>query len=156
DVQAAGVEDHALADDGYERPARLAPGDLDHPRRAPRGGGPAYGVHRRIVRLVQAFALDDGHLRAVLLGDLAGDGLDLPRPPVVGRGGDQGGGRRAGVRPVAGLGDVDALGHEPGARTVLLVAVEAIAPQREGERDLVAGETVRGLGDPVGSGLQLR
>ena len=149
DVEAAGVEHHALADQGHQRPARLAPADLDHPRRALRRGGAADGVHGRVAGLEQGVAGHHRDLRAERLGDFAGDGLHLQRPHVVGRGVDHVPGQGAGVGDGAQLGEVDAVGRDqPGAglAALLAVAIEAVGPEREGQRDIAAaaGPPARG------------
>src|SRR5205085_7302221 len=133
----------------------FAPHDLDHPRRAGRVGGAADGVDGRIVGFQQALALDYRDLGAVLLGDLAGDALDLPWAHVVGRGVDHVAGQGAGVRHLAHLRDVGAVGQQPGALAAVpgrLVAVEPVAPQRPGQRDAVGPDALWLLGNAIDTG----
>ena len=78
--------------------------------------------------------------RAVLLGDLAGDGLDLQRAHVVGRGVDHVAGQGAGVRQGPDPGDVGAGGRDQAGRRrapLPLVAVETIGSHRPGQRQIV-------------------
>ena len=156
DVEAAGVEHHALAHQADQGLPRLAPADLDHPGAPRQVGGATHRVDRRIVGLQQRIAGDDADRRPMLLGDLAGDGLDLQGAHVVGGGVDHVAGERAGVRDLADFGQVGALGQQLGAFAgVGLVAVEFVAPEREGQRDLVGGHAPGRAGDAVDSGGQL-
>src|SRR5690606_41649636 len=60
--------------------------------------------------------------RAVLLGDLAGDGFDLQRPHVVGRRIDHVAGQRTGMRYRQGLVALGLVGdHQPGSRLAFLL-----------------------------------
>ena len=82
DVEAAGVETHALADQRDLRIAGFAPGEIDQPRRAPFVGGAADGVDERKVLFQQVVADDGAGFRApVLLGECAGGGFELPPAP---------------------------------------------------------------------------
>ncbi|MNS72466.1 hypothetical protein D3C72_1058790 [compost metagenome] len=108
EVQTAGVEHHPLADQGHQRQVGLVqlPADLQHARRAVRGGGAADGVDGGVVVLQQGVAGRDGQGRARALRDLAGDGLDLQRPHVGGGGVDHLAGQGGGGGDVQGLGQV--------------------------------------------------
>ena len=83
DVEAAGIEGDALADEGHLRSALLAPGEVDEPRR--RRGGAADGVDHREILLQQLVADDALERGAVALGEMARRGFDPVGPEVVGR-----------------------------------------------------------------------
>ena len=86
-VEAAGIEAHALADQRHLRRVGIAPADVDQPRR-PRAG-PADGMDRRVVLGEQRVADDDPVLRPEAFGDLHGGVGQLRRSQIGGRRVDQ-------------------------------------------------------------------
>ena len=83
DVEAAGVEAHALADERHLRRRRIAPGEVDQARRA--GGGAADRVDEREIAGEEIVADDHARGRAVAAGERGGRIGDLGRPHVVRR-----------------------------------------------------------------------
>ena len=109
-----------------------------------------------IVGLQQTLAGDHGDRRPMLFGDLPGDGLDLQRAHVVGWSVDHVPGQRAGVRHGADGGHIGAPGQQARALIgLLLVAVEPVAPEGEGQGGLVLGDVLGLADDLVGPPGQL-
>ncbi len=139
DVEAAGVEHDALADHGDHGRGGLAPHDLDHARGPVRDGGAAHRVDGRIVLALGQQVVADHHLDlgAELMGDLAGDGLDLQRAHVVGRGVDHVARQGAGVDDRAGLIHPRGRRHEAGGALLGgLVTVVAVGAEAPGDGDV--------------------
>ena len=151
DVEPAGIEADALADQRDLRIAVLAPGDVDQPRRARRTG--ADRVNQREL-LGQRVAAGDVDRRAMLLGERAGGLFQFGRPHVVGRRVDEIARQRHAFDDAGEIVAVDAVGqHQPHvARFRLAVAGELIGAEREGER----GEprVMRRIGEAVGARRQ--
>ena len=138
DVQSAGIEHHPFADQGHQRKigAVEVPADLDDPGRAVGGGGAADGVDGGVVLLQQGVASDHGRRRPGGRGDLAGDGFNLQRAHVGGRGVDHLSGESTGRGDTQGRVDIHALRRDqphPVAVGFGLVAVEDIGPEQEGQ-----------------------
>ncbi len=116
-------------------------------------------MHGGVVGVVQVVADGDGDRGAVGLGDLAGDGLHLQRPHVVGGGVDHIAGQGAGVDDAARLGEVQLrTGHQPraGPAGLGLVAIEHLGPQAPGHGGLQSrGSRLGRRGDAVVAGRQL-
>ena len=161
EVKTTGVEHHPLADQGHQRPVRLVqvPADLEHARRAMRGGGAADGMDRRIVILQQGVAGRDGQARARALGDLARDGLELQRPHVGGRGVDHLARQGAGGGDVQRRRQVEAVRRDQTRAAALgpgLVAVEQIAAERKGQGRRIRRLALDALQSPVAGGQARR
>ena len=152
DVETAGVEADALADQRDLGMAGIAPDDVDQPRRA--RGGAADGVDEREV-LGEEIVADDGtHEGAVAAGKRARGVLELLRAHVVGRRVDEIAGEAHALDDAAEIGAVDVAGElELHLLLVLLaIAAEAIAAEREGERRQL--RIVRGIAEAVGAGRE--
>ena len=161
DVQAAGIEHHALADESDQRQVGLiqVPADLDDPGRPLRRRRPSDRMDGRIVLFQQGVA---GHHRdrgAVRLGDLAGDGLDLQGAHVLGRGVDHLAGQKAGRGDVAHRSDGLVLAdHQPRATALGpgLVAVEQIGAQRPAGREQIEVQPLGRIGQFIVARRQAR
>ena len=155
-VQPAGVEANALADQRHFRCVRLAPGQVDQPGRVV--AGPADGVDGREILLQQCVAHGLVHLGAEVAGQRAGGGGQGFRPHVVGRRVDQ-------VAHQANGGDAGQGGvavqpsrrdQHPGAGGVVGgVAVEAVLGQAPAQRGVPRGRAGGVVGQPVAAGRQL-
>ncbi len=113
DVETAGVEADALADQRDLRIAVLAPGQIDQPRRA-RGAG-ADRMHQREI-LRERIAAGDLNLCAVLLGQCAGGVFQFGRSHIVGRRVDEIARQRHAFDDAGEIVAVDAVRHRPAAR----------------------------------------
>ena len=133
DVEPAGVEAHALADQRDLRVAVLAPGDVDQPGAARRAGADR-GDQREL--LGERVASGDFHGCAMLLGERAGGVLQLGRAHVVGRRVDEIARQRHAFQDAAEILSVHTLrDHQPYvAHLRLAVAGESIGAEREGQR----------------------
>ena len=169
DVEAAGIEADALADDGDLRMRRLAGDDIDEPRLAPRRRRPADGVDHREVRgraarrrrspktrapwrvasALAAAARSAGpmSLAAVLMRSRASV-TPATRRLTAARSTSSGTTRR-GASDAIGAVAGEAVGAErkgeAGERRVVETLAEMIRPGREGRREL-AGEKRRAVG----------
>ena len=83
DVETAGIEAHALADQRHTRMMRFAPGQIDQPRR-PRGGT-AHGVDQRKILFQQIVTGDHVDAGVVLRRHRARRIFELGRPHIVRR-----------------------------------------------------------------------
>ena len=150
-IEPAGVEADALADQRHLGMAGIAPGDVDQPRRTIRGH--ADGVDQWKVRFE---ILADG--ACVACAELGGELLrgrgQLLRPHVVGRRVDEVARQHRGIRHAIDLGGVDAVRrHQPDVGAVrLAVTGEAVAAEREGERRQSC--IVRCIGKAIGARRQ--
>ena len=95
DVQATGVEAHALADDNDMRMRRVAPTQFDQPRRAMRCAADC--VDRRKIRRKQLVADLRLDFAAISLRQSQRDRFEFGRPHVLGRRVDQVAHQRAGL-----------------------------------------------------------
>ena len=102
DVQAAGVETHALADDHHVRMRGVAPVQFDQPRGAVRGA--AHGVDGGEVARQQIIAGHHLDLGAVRGGQVTGGGFQVLRTHVLAGRVDPVAHPRAGLQQVQGLG----------------------------------------------------
>ncbi len=156
EIEPAGVEAHALADQRHLGIAGLAPAQFDQPRRAACLGGAADGVDQRKILLQQIVADDRTEFRAVLLGERAGGGLQLGRAHVVGRRVDQIAGERHALRRCAKGRRHRRHRAAPAAPPCpylrLAVAREAVGAERERQRP--EPRIVRRVGEAVGAGRQ--
>ncbi len=141
DVQSAGIEHHALADQGDQRQigAVQIPADLDDPGRAMRCGGAADGVHRRIVFIQQGVAVTtvmvapascaiSRAMVSICSGPISAAGVS-----TISRARAQAEAIRRGRR------QIEAVGRDqphPVAVGTGLVAVEDIGPEQEGQGGL--------------------
>ena len=149
DVQPAGVEHHALADQrqvGRVLASRAAaPGDLDHAGRASGSGGAPDGVDGGVVALQQRVPRHDVDVGPVGLSHRARGGLDLGRPHIVGRRVDHVASQRAGAGDPPGAfphARLHAAEPRPRGAGLGLVALEAIAAERPSGRRRFAGHAV--------------
>ena len=134
DVEAAGVEADALADQRHARMLGVAPRHVDQPRRA--GGGAADGVDERKILRQQLVADDGVDGGGVARGKLARGLFELRRAHVVGRRIDEIARQRHAFDDARQIVAIDALRQIEldRARLGLAVAGEAVEAEREGER----------------------
>ena len=154
DVEAAGVEAHALADQRDLGMARIAPGDVDEPRRRARRARPTAWMSGKfcssrssptIARTVAPWR--SASVRAAV--------FELGRPHVVGRRVDEVARerrrpRRCGVRSSPST--LPGSSSRMSFSLLLAVAREAVAAEREGERR--EPRIVRRIGEAVGAGRE--
>ena len=143
DVQAAGIERDALADERDFRVPGLTPFQFEEARRF--GGGAAHGVDHRIVRCEQRVANDSGEPGAEAFRQGGHLRFQAGRCHVRGRRVDHvsqmGGGLSLARQPLAVLAAGD---PETGRIGLLgLVALETVRPVRPGGRDV--GEGLAGV-----------
>ena len=153
DVEPAGIEADALADQRDARVIRLPPGQVDQPRR-PRGGAANRMNERKIVPQ-QVVANRGVNVRAVLAGQPACGVFQLWGAHIVGRRIDEIAHQRDRLDHVLELFAVEALRQIELdlAAFGLVVAGEPISAEREGERR--EPRIVRIVGEPIYAGRQL-
>ena len=134
DVEPAGVEADALADQRYPRMCRIAPRQIDQPRRA--GGGAADRVNERKILRQQLVADDGADGGGVARGELARGLFELRRAHVVCRRVDQITRQRHAFDDADELVAVEVLRQIEldRMRFALAVARKAVSAERESER----------------------
>ena len=136
DIEAAGVEAHALADDGEAGMRGVAPGEFDQAGCTLRRGGDADRVDHRIVA-GQRLPLRHRDLRAEAAGEFGDFMFQLGGAEIAGRGVDQIADLRGGRRDAHGFLDMRGVAGQEDAlpgRLAGLVAGEAILAEQPAER----------------------
>ena len=154
EIEPAGVEANALADERNLGIAGFAPAQFDQPRGARRVRRAADRVNERKVLLQQIVAHDRMEFRAVLFGQSASRRLKVRRAHVIGRRVDQIARQRHAFDDAAQIVAVGAFGQHESHRLVLRLAIarEAIGAEREGQRG--KPRIVRRIGKAVAAGRQ--
>lgn len=149
DIETAGVERNAFADERDARRVRIAPGDMHKARRLRCGA--ADGVDQGIILREQRIASDNLDLRAVFVRNCFGCGLQRVRSHVVCRRVDEIARKPGGFDHACGFGHVRAFGRRELWRRALalLVAVERIRPEAPCNRGCGGVELPRREGDAI-------
>ena len=150
EVQPAGVETHALADQRQRR-AGLAPAHVDQARRA--GRGAADRVDHREVLLQQVVARGDLDRRRRCRRPGRAQPFQLVRPHVVGRRVDQVAGQRLARRDRLDARGIDALGRDQAgpAGALAVVAVEAVAASSQPSASVAASPGRQAVSRRIGA-----
>ena len=151
DVEAAGVEAHALADQRHLRCRRIAPSEVDQAGLP--GGGAADRMNERKIVGEEIVADDHARARAVAAGERRGRIGDLAGPHVVRRRVDEVAREIDGLGGARELGAVDAVGNFD-AHLVrrLAVADEAVGAERNRERG--KARVMGRVGEAIGAARQ--
>ena len=147
DVEPAGVETHALADQRDLGMSRIAPADVDEPRRAL--GGAADRVDERKVFGEEVLAHDRAHAGAVAARQRAGGMFEIGRAHVIGRRVDEVARERDALDDAGEVVAIDA--HRQfeldGFVFGFPIAREAVAAERKRQRS--EARVVRRIGEAV-------
>ncbi len=143
-IESAGIEADALADQRHARRPGPAPNQVDQSRRASGRRRAADRVHGRIAFFEQGVADDLGHARAVAAGERARGGGQIGRTHVVGRNIDEIAhqvGRLGGARDRSAIGGLrpDENGAVRFLPAVAAIAVERVGRERPAERQGIGG-----------------
>ena len=118
EIEPAGVEADALADQRHLGMRRVAPAQVDQPRRARAAARPTAWMSGKFC-FEQSSPTMRADFRAVALGERAGGGFELGRPHVVGRRVDEIAGQRDALGDAGQIVAVDAVGQLQPHRLVL-------------------------------------
>ena len=143
DIEAAGVEAYALADQGDLAVTLLAPAHLDEAGSYSRGA--ADGMNEWEVLFDQLVAGDDGDIGLVVFGQTADGGFEIGRAHVVGRRVDQIPGEKDAGNLALDVGGIGILGDEQARFRDAFgaIAVEAIGAEAIAEEKAVGGKRRR-------------
>ncbi len=133
DVEAAGIEAHALADQRDFRVARLAPAKIDQARR--NGASATDRVDHRKILFQKCIAFGDGNVGLVFFRQFTGGVFEGIRPHVVGRRVDEVAHQRHRAGDAAEFGFVQAVRQGQSDRLAIGLAItrEIIAAHQEAQ-----------------------